>query len=114
MKSKEAAEVRQDKLKNLRLEYEKLLPEQLKEISRCVGVVSRGINEAAVYDRLYRSVHRLAGSGATFGFRRLSEVAHDLELLVKSWNADSHIPGPEEVCRATSLSEALIDVLDSE
>jgi hypothetical protein len=41
---------------------------------------------------LHASLHKLAGSGGTFGFSKLSCQARLLEVTVKSWLDDAGIP----------------------
>jgi two-component system chemotaxis sensor kinase CheA len=62
-------------------------------------------------DEIFRQVHRIKGSGATFGFDGLSEIAHELENLLSALRADE-VPLSDNALDAaenatTALSESL-------
>jgi len=62
-------------------------------------------------DEIFRHVHRIKGSGATFGFDGLSEIAHELENLLSALRAedvtlsDNALDAAENA--TTALSESL-------
>lgn len=71
----------QAKLRSLRESYAQQLGERLAEIDEAwVPCVENG--DAAACDALHMQVHRLAGSGETFGFRGLSRSARAIENLI--------------------------------
>ena len=62
-------------------------------------------------DEIFRHIHRIKGSGATFGFDGLSEIAHELENLLSALRADE-VPLSDNALDAgenatTALSESL-------
>ena len=62
-------------------------------------------------DEIFRHIHRIKGSGATFGFDGLSEIAHELENLLSALRAeevtlsDNALDAAENA--TTALSESL-------
>jgi diguanylate cyclase (GGDEF)-like protein len=75
----------QHKLAELRRSYAEQLPAKLSQINETWRNLSAAtaVDEALLPD-LYRQVHSLTGSGATFGFTALSNAARELEALLKS------------------------------
>lgn len=77
-----AAEL-QEKMRVLRVAYAAQLPEKIRQIEEaCAGYQSR-LDEETL-QALHCMVHSLTGSGATFGFAELSQVARVLEELLKN------------------------------
>jgi len=76
-----AAEL-QEKMRELGLDYAAQLPEKIRQIEEaCADYQSRRDEETL--HALHRMVHSLTGSGATFGFAELSQVARVLEEYLK-------------------------------
>jgi diguanylate cyclase (GGDEF)-like protein len=76
-----AAEL-QEKMRVLRESYAAQLPEKIRQIEEvCAGYQSARDEETL--HTLHRMVHSLTGSGATFGFSALSQVARVLEEYLK-------------------------------
>lgn len=72
----------QEKMRVLRESYAAQLPEKIRQIeAACAGYQSRSDEETL--HALHRMVHSLTGSGATFGFSELSQVARVLEEYLK-------------------------------
>lgn len=71
-----------EKLEQLRREYERLLPRKLLKIDEAWRDLRNTPMEDSNLKLLYRLVHSLAGSGRTFGYSLLSEVARELEVLL--------------------------------
>ncbi|GAO36207.1 diguanylate cyclase [Sulfuricella sp. T08] len=77
-----AAEL-QEKMRVLRVAYAAQLPEKIRQIEEaCSGYQSR-LDEETLH-ALHLMVHSLTGSGATFGFVELSQVARVLEEYLKN------------------------------
>lgn len=73
----------QEKMRVLRAAYAGQLPEKIRQIEdACAGYQSR-LDEETLH-ALHRMVHGLTGSGATFGFAELSQVARVLEEYLKN------------------------------
>ncbi len=71
-----------ERLKVLGEKYAKQFPERTEEIRSLWGKVSGGECDRDALDALYRVVHGLAGSGATFGFPKVSETAKQCECVL--------------------------------
>lgn len=71
----------QERFAQLRHAYLARLPALLAEIEALAG---RAPAPEAL-DGLYRHLHKLAGSGGTYGFPELSERASALEARVRAW-----------------------------
>ncbi len=71
----------EEKLNKLRQEYREVLPHRLLEIDSAWEQVLQDGSKDKV-EKLYGLIHGLAGSGATFGYTRLSGAAKDLEALI--------------------------------
>lgn len=71
------------KLKALRANYTQNLPEKIEEIEGCWKRIKAAHDADETLDRLRRLAHGLTGSGASFGFVKLSERARSLERIVK-------------------------------
>lgn len=88
-----AAEL-QEKMRELRVAYAAQVPEKIRQIEEiCADYQSRHDEEAL--HALHRMVHSLTGSGATFGFTELSQVARVLEERLKNI-VDQKLPANEE------------------
>lgn len=61
-------------------QYAREFPTKAAEIRTLWGQFETGDMEAL--DALYRAVHSLSGSGETFGFPKLSEVAKQCEIVL--------------------------------
>lgn len=73
----------QEKMRVLRVAYAAQLPEKIRQIEEaCAGYQSR-LDEETLH-AIHRMVHSLTGSGATFGFAELSQVARVLEEYLKN------------------------------
>lgn len=71
-----------NRLKALEEKYAKQFPARTEEIRSLWGKVSDGECDRDSLDALYRVVHGLAGSGATFGFPKISETAKQCECVL--------------------------------
>ncbi len=81
----------QKRLTALRDAYAAQLPSKLDAIDRLWAELQQrwDPDQATV---LHRAIHSLSGSGATFGFARLSEQAREIEIALKSWLQDQQTP----------------------
>lgn len=78
----EAEQKFQDVLRALRVSYATQLPEKIREIES-VWSALQAKWDTAIFSDLHRMVHSLTGSGSTFGFAELSNVARILEESIK-------------------------------
>ena len=65
----------QDKLKELQDEYLKRLPNELHDAQALWSAVRLDGSDSQSLESLYRLMHRLNGSGTTFGFPDISHTA---------------------------------------
>jgi DNA-binding response OmpR family regulator len=75
-----------DKLRN---EYVSRLPAELAAINALAASIQPQAPDAIRVDELHRHLHKLAGSGGTFGFDLLSTQARSLEQEVQRWQAQN-------------------------
>ena len=75
----------QEQLRALRVSYADQLPEKLQEIETRWQTLNAGEWDPASAEVLHRLTHSLAGSGSTFGFPKLGEIARSIEQLLKIW-----------------------------
>ncbi len=75
----ELPEVLREQLTALVAEYVRLLPNRIEEIERAFEAVGEKPHEIETYAQLRLLVHKLAGSGATFGFDEITSSARELE-----------------------------------
>ena len=89
----------------LRNAYMLELPERFITMEELVLVLEQGgdINEA--YDKLFRDVHSLKGSGGTYGFPLITSICHQIEDDLREKNeADS--------CFAQDVIDRLLKYID--
>ncbi len=79
----------QAKLKALLDNYCNQLPERQKDIESHWQMVCEQQAMGEQGKELYRLVHSLAGSGASFGFAELSKAAKAFELKIKTYCDDA-------------------------
>lgn len=83
-------------LKALSADYAAKLPEKLGQIEQAwERLQQEGWNAESLGD-LHRMVHSLSGSGRTFGFTLLSDVARNLELRLKQLAQGQKAPDEAE------------------
>jgi len=100
-KSKE--QLLEQRSKQLNQEYVDSLSEKIQHIeSLWWGLVKHEL-EAADVKLLYQAVHSLNGSGATFGYVFLSEMAEVIEILLKPLMQDNVLPNVEQQSHISKL-----------
>ncbi len=67
----------------LDMKFSQSLPGQLREIADGCRRLLAGAVAAADLEALHRKIHRLSGSGTSFGSPEISEAALDLERSIK-------------------------------
>lgn len=99
----------------LRVEYARQLEATLDELSR--RVTGQGPDTPReLLEQFHAGLHKLAGSGGTFGFPELSRQAGALEVTVKGW-LDGADPVPPAAWQAwrdglLALRQTLIPAAD--
>ena len=69
-------------MRGLRREYLKGAPQRLEELSAQLAALEKG--DAAQLDALRRGLHKLAGSGGSYGFDEVSQAARAGEHFAKA------------------------------
>lgn len=86
-----------EKLKALSKAYQKELPKKISEIESLFELGIQGNLDFASFATMYRLVHNLIGSGATFGLLSVSTTARTLEVAMNSFFLAKKTPTPNEV-----------------
>ena len=73
----------QEMLRLLRENYAARLPEKLKQIKEYWQTLEQSGWETETAQKLHALVHKLAGSGASYGFPEVSQTARDLEVYLE-------------------------------
>ena len=76
-------------LAKLREDYLAKLPAELAELAQTAAALQGRKDERAAMEDLHHRLHRLAGSGGTFGLDALSAQSRALEKIIKAWLAES-------------------------
>lgn len=85
----------EEKLRLLRKDYRQSLPTRLESAAVSWRALEQQWNTAQAV-KLHRELHSLAGSGATFGFPKLTSVAREFESLVKRWLSLDRVDNPDD------------------
>lgn len=72
-------------LAKLRSAYLERLPAELSAIAELAARLNGGEADRSLLEGLHQRLHKLAGSGGTFGQDKLSRRARDLEQAAKTW-----------------------------
>ncbi|MDD5300625.1 MAG: diguanylate cyclase [Gallionella sp.] len=100
----------QAKLKALSDSYAAQLPEKLSQIAHAWGQLPKDRWDDGGFQTLHRMVHSLTGSGKTFGFALLSDVARNLEEYLKQLAQAKTVPDEEQRKRIQVLLSELHQV----
>jgi len=97
------ADLLEQRLELLNQEYVDSLPEKINEIETLWrGLVKHDLDATHV-KLLYQAIHSLNGSGATFGYTILSEIAEIIEILLKPIMSAEQIPNVEQQSHISTL-----------
>ncbi len=79
------------KLQSLKNKFCAKLPARIREMERDIALLRGNAWDGEAALRLHMELHKLSGTGASFGFGKVSERAHDVEeylsALIKSGGA---------------------------
>ncbi len=91
-------------------EYVRQLPNRIKEIERTFETIGLNPDDLEAYSRLRLMIHKLAGSGATFGFENITRVAKKFEnrlnTIIESGVKDVRAAGEELNAALNALRDA--------
>ena len=71
----------EEQLKVLQVSYVKKIPKKLEDMESSWAALKQQSTEKNLGD-FYCLVHKITGSGATYGFKQISETARPLEVLL--------------------------------
>lgn len=78
------------KLRALMTKFARKLPSRLKQMEDHLHILINQAWDKGVAKQLYADLHKLSGTGTSFGFKNLSEKSHQMEeymaLLLKNDN----------------------------
>ena len=94
------------RLAKLRTDYLAHLPGEMSALQSRGAEVAAVAGEQPCLSELHHRLHKLAGSGGTFGLAALSQQARELEQQVKRWLADGRV-GEAELSRFSEGLQAL-------
>ena len=77
----------QAEIAKLRETYLSRLPEEFAELEALAAGLESDEKSREALESLHQRLHKLAGSGGTFGLAKLSKQAHSLEQTAKQWLA---------------------------
>ena len=97
----------EEQLRAVRQVYARDLPHKIRAIEATWNRLLQGKWDLEVFKTLHRMTHSLAGSGASFGFAAVSDVARILERLAKSIVETAAPPTGAQQSQITSYLEAL-------
>lgn len=103
----EPPNVLNDQLKALYEAYAAHLPDKLGQIEAAWQALQHNADASDPLNTLYFLVHKLAGSGATFGFATVSEAASRLEQYLQTLIEDTTPPTPEQLAQISMYLEPL-------
>ena len=106
----------QERLEALASEFRKELPGRFQELK---DTIEGSFEESSEWSpgkltELRLLAHKLAGSGATFGFDSISSSAKELEEYLDSLLSKSEDPGPKDIDRLSNYIDALGTQVDKE
>ena len=85
-----------DQYRRLQCEYRSKLPERMKRIDAAWDALSNGLWDAEQFSQFYRSVHNLVGTGKSFGFASVSDLAGQLDRILAGFLSELERPTPEQ------------------
>jgi chemotaxis protein histidine kinase CheA len=91
------------RLKALFAEYREQLPQRLETIERQLAALAADPTQRGAKDELAYALHKLAGSGSTFGYTQLSAVARQWEQILKAAASTGGSLGAPQIDRMRRL-----------
>ncbi|MBT5873028.1 MAG: hypothetical protein HOH43_06380 [Candidatus Latescibacteria bacterium] len=106
-----SAEVR-EKLLELQRSYLAHLPDEVHAAEALIGALQRNITDEDALTGLYRLMHKLNGSGMTFGFPEVSKYASAAEHKVQTLMHQNSSPNQDELDSILASVSALKDQVE--
>jgi HPt (histidine-containing phosphotransfer) domain-containing protein len=99
----------EDKLDALKRSYDEQLGERIDTLESALGDIAGagdGTGQGAAARQLMEVAHKIAGSAGTFGHKKLSAGASDIELLCERIGRSGQAPGAEDRKKLAELDAA--------
>lgn len=93
----------EQQLNALREAYAQQLPDKMKQLEQTWRLLILGQWTTEGFKALYRQVHGLAGSGATFGYARVTDTARAVELYIKPLLDQEPMPCDADLLKINAL-----------
>ncbi|MBI4551590.1 MAG: Hpt domain-containing protein [Candidatus Latescibacteria bacterium] len=103
----ESPDALNDQLKALYEAYAAHLPDKLSQIEAAWQALQHNAGASDPLNTLYFLVHKLTGSGATFGLTTVSEAASRLEQYLQTLIEGPAPPTPEQLAQISVYLEPL-------
>ncbi len=100
----------QDRLKILSDAYAAQLPEKLQQVEQAWKQLPHGEWNEECFQSLHRMIHNLTGSGKTFGFPLLSEMARNLEEYLNEFVSSQTVPDEKQHQHIQEMLNKLLQV----
>jgi len=107
-----SAQAAQAALTQLRDFYLAQLPDELATIASLSQTLYEQ-NDPSVLTELHQRLHKIAGSGGTFGLHKLSSLARRLEEQVVAWQQKQQVPTRETLADFSFFAEQLASAIDN-
>jgi len=104
----------ENKLRKLKETYAKKLPQKIRELKSLWKKGFLDEVETSLLQNLYEEVHKLTGSGSTFGFKEISRCAYQFEKALHAFLERGNQSGPELQVLMTGLFNALKEAVSGE
>ncbi len=91
------------RLKQLYADYQQQLPERMRYIAQQFAAYCAQPSRPDALQNLYSALHKLAGSGATFGYPEMGRIARHWEHLIGSLLNTSAPPSSSQLQEMQSL-----------
>ena len=93
----------EQRLNLLNQDYVNSLPEKIQQIESLWKKITKDESNSEELNKLYQCIHSLNGSGATFGYTILSEIAEIIEILIKPLMQNGLLPSLEQQSHISKL-----------
>lgn len=100
-----------EQLNVLQKEYAGQIPGKIQQIKTIWEELTRGEWDRESFKNMHLIAHSLSGSGKTFGFKNLSEAAHNLELLLKQICESDVLPAAGQKEQINKMLNALENII---
>src|SRR4030042_5314085 len=97
----------QEKLNEIRKSYAEKLPSKMIEIEEIWHSLTEDKWLPETLEVFHRHVHKLSGSGASFGFKTLSNISRNLDILLKPLVENKSSPTNEQRSQISAYLEAM-------